>query len=122
MIALLALLLAANAAPPLIIQVEPGVEEVELTCTGGQQMRDTVRNGEVSFPVAPDECDVRLVKRSGRTKTNGTWKCTDEACTMERPPHAPISNAPDRQFDWRRARGQDDEACIDDFLGLRPPA
>ena len=88
---LLALLFSfqARAEAPLEIQVGRGVEAVELTCSGKTHRVD-VRNGKAVFPVAPEQCQVHLVKRSGITKHNGTWFCNEGGCVLHEPPNTPV--------------------------------
>jgi hypothetical protein len=84
------------AGVPLVIKVAPEINEVTVRCTDGQVHTKTVQNGEISLDILPTSCAVSVTQRIGEVNKTGTWHCTPRGCTLEVPPHKPVTNGAGR--------------------------
>lgn len=88
------LLQVAWADVPLTIRVDEGLETVTLICPDGRNEVKPVENGTVTFDQPPESCEVKVTRSIGTVDRAGTWACSTNGCTLEVPPHAPVSDGP----------------------------
>ena len=86
----------AQAGVPLVVNVDKGLEAVTIRCPNGIEETQKVANGQVSFDMLVEGCSIAVTKTIGSVKSNGTWTCTERGCSLDVPPHAPVTNADGR--------------------------